>query len=71
MKKYLLGLDEGTTSARAVLYDLDSHKIIGSSRHLIKQFYPQNGWVEQDATQIYSTVTLCMRKQIKFHLNKF
>lgn len=65
MKKYLLGLDEGTTSARAVLYDLNSHKIIGSSRHLIKQFYPQNGWVEQDATQIYSTVTLCMREVLR------
>lgn len=50
--KYLVGLDEGTTSVRAVLYDITSHQIIKQCKQPITMFYPQNGWVEQDATQI-------------------
>ena len=52
MKKYILGIDEGTTSARAVVYDTKKGKIVSSSASPIKQIYPHNGWVEQDADQI-------------------
>lgn len=52
MKQYILGIDEGTTSARAVVYDCNKGKIISSSASPIKQIYPHNGWVEQDASQI-------------------
>lgn len=52
MKQYILGIDEGTTSARAVVYDCKKGKIISSSASPIKQIYPHNGWVEQDASQI-------------------
>lgn len=52
MKKYILGLDEGTTSARAVIFDAQTNKIVSSYANKINQIYPHNGWVEQDANQI-------------------
>ena len=53
MKRYVLGLDEGTTSLRAVLYDIDANKIVLSKSSAISMFYPQDAWVEQDAEEIY------------------
>ena len=51
MKKYILGIDEGTTSTRAVLYDASQNVIVDISKNLIKQYYPKNSYVEQDANQ--------------------
>ncbi len=65
MKKYILGIDEGTTSTRAVLYDTTKNKITDISSHAIKQYYPKNGWVEQDANQIYNAVTSSMREVLR------
>ena len=48
MKKYILALDEGTTSARAILFDKDSN-IVSMAQHEIAQIYPAPGWVEQDS----------------------
>ncbi len=53
MKKYILALDEGTTSARAILFDKDAN-IISMAQHEIRQIYPQPGWVEQDPMEIYA-----------------
>ncbi|MBQ8388610.1 MAG: glycerol kinase GlpK [Clostridia bacterium] len=53
MKKYILALDEGTTSARAILFDRDAN-IISMSQHEFSQIYPQPGWVEQDPMEIYA-----------------
>ncbi len=53
MKKYILALDEGTTSARAILFDGDSN-IIAMAQHEFAQFYPHPGWVEQDPMDIYA-----------------
>lgn len=52
MKKYILGLDEGTTSARAVVFDMANNKILSNCSQPIKQIYPRKNWVEQDALQI-------------------
>src|SRR6185312_10982823 len=49
--KYLLALDEGTTSARSVLYDELGRRLAIESRPLDMR-YPQSGWVEQDAQQL-------------------
>jgi glycerol kinase len=49
--KYLLALDEGTTSARAVLYDREGRRIAMETQP-VECRYPQSGWVEQDAGQI-------------------
>ena len=46
-KKYIISLDEGTTSCRAVLYDKDE-KPLGSKQREFEQIYPHPGWVEHD-----------------------
>ena len=65
MKKYILALDEGTTSARSILFD-HSCNIVCSSQHEFTQYYPQPGWVEQDPMEIYAnqyaTLTECIAK---------
>lgn len=52
-KKYILSLDEGTTSARAVLFDKNG-SIVSSAQREFKQIYPKPGYVEHDPTEIYS-----------------
>ena len=49
---YLLSLDEGTTSARAALYDGEGRRLAMETAP-IQCFYPQDGWVEQDASGIW------------------
>ena len=53
MKKYILALDEGTTSARAILFDRNG-RAVAMARHEIPQIYPRAGWVEQDPMAIYA-----------------
>lgn len=53
-KKYVLSLDQGTTSCRAILFDRDSN-IIGVAQKEFRQIYPKAGWVEHDAEEIWST----------------
>ena len=53
MKKYILALDEGTTSARAILFDRGG-RTVAMARHEIPQIYPHAGWVEQDPMAIYA-----------------
>ena len=65
MKKYVLALDEGTTSARAILFDKASN-IVAMAQHEIRGIYPQAGWVEQDPMEIYANqyaaLTECIAK---------
>ena len=65
MKKYLLALDEGTTSARAILFDRYGG-IVAMANQAIRQIYPQPGWVEQDPMDIYAAqvaaLTECVAK---------
>ena len=51
-KKYVIALDQGTTSSRAIIYDKNAHPIGNSSKEFT-QFYPQPGWVEHDAEEIF------------------
>jgi len=53
-KKYILYLDQGTTSSRAVLFDKEG-KIIQISQKEFTQIYPQSGWVEHDPMEILTT----------------
>lgn len=52
MKKYVMALDEGTTSARAILFDYDGN-IIQTAQNEFTQYYPNPGWVEHDAMEIW------------------
>ncbi|KJR45901.1 Glycerol kinase [Desulfosporosinus sp. I2] len=53
-ENYILALDQGTTSCRAILFNQKS-EIIGVAQKEFTQFYPKPGWVEQDAEEIWST----------------
>ena len=53
MKKYVIALDEGTTSARSVLIDHEG-KIAGVAQREFEQHYPHPGWVEHDPMDILS-----------------
>lgn len=52
MKQYILSFDIGTTGTRAVLYDRDCRMLSSAYRELA-QYHPADGWVEQDASEIY------------------
>lgn len=53
-KKYIVALDQGTTSSRAVVLDHDAN-IVSVSQREFKQIYPQAGWVEHDPMEIWAT----------------
>lgn len=54
MSKYILALDEGTSSCRAILFG-EKFNIAGVEQREFKQIYPHAGWVEQDPLEIWST----------------
>jgi glycerol kinase len=62
--RYILVLDEGTTSTRAMLYAPDG-TVVASKGHELDQIYPQPGWVEHDATQIWERTLTCARAVIE------
>ena len=51
-KKYVIALDQGTTSSRAIVYDQNAHPI-GSKQREFTQYYPKPGWVEHDAEELF------------------
>ena len=54
MKQYILALDQGTTSSRAMLFDQNG-SIVSVAQKEFRQIYPKAGWVEHDAQEIWST----------------
>lgn len=54
MDKYILALDQGTTSSRCIIYDKKG-SIISIAQKEFAQIYPKDGWVEHDAMEIWST----------------
>ena len=54
MEKYLLAIDQGTTSTRAILFDQQSN-IIGIAQKELENYYPHPGWVEQNANDIWAS----------------
>ena len=59
MRQYLIALDQGTTSSRAIVFDRKQH-ILGVAQKEFTQYYPQPGWVEHNATEIYSSIVSVM-----------
>lgn len=55
MKKYVLAIDQGTTSSRAILFD-SLGAIVAKAQQEFRQIYPQSGWVEHDPLDIIGTV---------------
>lgn len=54
MSKYILALDQGTTSSRAIVFDNDG-KIVSVAQKEFTQIYPKAGWVEHDPMEIWGT----------------
>ncbi|MDN6769983.1 MAG: glycerol kinase GlpK, partial [Lactococcus sp.] len=54
-EQYIMAIDQGTTSSRAIIFDKMGMKI-GSSQKEFTQYFPQEGWVEHDANEIWNSV---------------
>jgi len=54
MKEYILSLDQGTTSSRAVLFNAKGEKVASVQKEY-PQIFPGNGWVEHDPMEIWSS----------------
>ncbi len=63
-KKYVMALDAGTTSNRAIIFDADS-KIVGVAQKEFTQHFPEPGWVEHDAEEIWSSMHEVMRESLE------
>ena len=63
-KKYLLALDQGTTSSRAIIFTRGG-KTVASAQREFKQYYPHKGWVEHDADEIFDTQLSVAKEAIK------
>lgn len=64
MKQYILALDQGTTSSRAILFD-QSGNIAAKAQNEFAQIYPQPGWVEHDPMEILSSQYSAARKSLE------
>src|SRR3954470_3623174 len=53
-RKYLLALDQGTTSSRAIVFS-EAGEIVAVAQREFRQYFPQPGWVEHDAEEIWSS----------------
>ncbi|MSQ52412.1 MAG: glycerol kinase [Betaproteobacteria bacterium] len=62
--KYVLVLDQGTTSSRAIVFD-ESGRIRGMAQRELRQIFPQSGWVEHDPEEIWRGQLACARMAIK------
>ncbi len=64
MKKYVMALDAGTTSNRCILFDKNG-QICSMAQKEFTQFFPQPGWVEHDANEIWMTILLVAQEAMK------
>ena len=60
--KYILTIDEGTTSVRATLYNTLSHKFEKIEQTTFTQIFPKPAWVEHDAEEIWQKAQICLNK---------
>ena len=59
----LLALDQGTSSSRAIVFDTDG-RALATARQEFRQFFPQSGWVEHDALEIWRSQLDCARRAL-------
>ena len=63
-KQYVMALDAGTTSNRAIIFDNESH-IVSVSQKEFTQYFPKPGWVEHDANEIFHSMVEVMREALE------
>ncbi|MCM8542523.1 MAG: glycerol kinase GlpK [Lentisphaeraceae bacterium] len=64
MSEYILSIDQGTSSSRALLFDKQA-KVVAKHQQEFTQFYPQNSWVEHDAEEIWKSIENVISETIK------
>ncbi len=64
MSNYLLAIDQGTTNSRAIIFN-EKAELISQHEMSVMQYYPQDGWVEQSAEELWSNTLECCRQAIK------
>lgn len=64
MASHILAIDQGTTSSRAIVFN-DRLEIVGSAQQEFKQYFPQSGWVEHDAEEIWSSTLATCRQALE------
>ena len=64
MKRYVIALDQGTTSSRAVVFD-ENAEIVSMKSYEFPQIYPQPGWVEHDPADILNTQVDALREAVR------
>lgn len=63
MSTFILAIDQGTTSTRAIIFSREG-KIISQHQQEIKQYFPQEGWVEHDPEEIWRTTLVCCQEAL-------
>ncbi|MEG2419257.1 MAG: FGGY family carbohydrate kinase, partial [Eubacterium sp.] len=61
--KYIMGIDQGTTGTRAMIFDADVN-IVAQAYSEFTQYFPKDGWVEHDAEEIWETTQAMMKKAL-------
>ena len=64
MSGFVLAIDQGTTSTRAILFD-GQMKVAGSGQKEFTQHYPASGWVEHDPEEIWASVVTTVKAALK------
>ena len=64
MKKFIVSIDQGTTSSRAILFNLKGHSVYTSQTEFT-QYFPQDGWVEHNPNEIWNTTLKALKDVIK------
>ena len=64
MKKFIISIDQGTTSSRAILFDLNGKPFFSSQKEFT-QYFPYSGWVEHNPEEIWSTTCKVLKEVIK------
>ncbi len=64
MERYLLAIDQGTTSSRAIVFNRQM-EIVATSQREFQQFFPKPGWVEHDANEIWLSVLFVMSDAVR------
>ncbi|RKQ35649.1 glycerol kinase GlpK [Oceanobacillus halophilus] len=58
-EQFILSIDQGTTSSRAIIFNHEG-QVVNSAQREFEQFFPQPGWVEHDANEIWTSVLSCI-----------
>lgn len=64
MKKFIIALDQGTTSSRAIVFN-ESAEVVAVAQREFRQYFPQSGWVEHDPMEILSTQLTVLKESMQ------